>query len=334
MKHPSGIRQTMKLSFFIAAALVLSSCASPQPTVVIEPTRAPAATLTTSPPLVLLVAPPQSDPALAAAAAELAAAHAAQQQLRFEQRDLLDPVSIPADLAILLLLAPDPGAAALAAAAPQVQIFAIGFTPETLASNLVALPLGSGADGSAAFIAGYLAALTAQDWRAGMLYSATSAAWADDFVAGAEYFCGACIPVSPPIVDLPIAVQAADGQNWQAAADQLLAAQVGVVFLAPDLEASGAGQYLAGFGALIIGGGSPPADLSANWLASVSADPASALRKQLPLALAGQPFDSEGGLALAHVNPAYLSEARLADIQAVISDLLTGYLLLPSQAGP
>ena len=317
------------LMLLAASAFLLAACASAaQPTVVTQQAPPPA-TVTSPAPLLLLVSPPQADPLLASTAAELAAAYASEQQLAFEQRSLLDPAQLPSELSALLLLAPDPGAAALAAAAPQAQVIAIGFSPEA-ASNLISLPLGGGEDGSAAFIAGYVAALTAEDWRAGMLYTPASAAWVDDFVAGAEYFCGACIPVSPPDADLPLAAQAADAQNWQTAAEQLLAARVLVVYLAPELEASEAAQYLANFGVLLIGSGEPPAALEDSWLASVSADPLAALRAQLPLALAGETPAASLLLDLAHINSAYLSKGRVADVQIVIEDLLAGFILLPS----
>jgi hypothetical protein len=250
--------------------------------------------------------------------------------MRFEQRALLDPSQVPAELSALLLLAPDPGAAALAAAAPRAQIIAIGFSPES-APNLVALPLGGGGEGSSAFIAGYVAALTAEDWRAAMLYTPSSATWVNDFVAGAEYFCGACIPIAPPDAELPLAAQAADAQSWQAAAEQLLAGRAQVVYLAPELEASEAAQYLASFGVLLIGSGEPLSSLGASWLASISTDPIAALREQLPLTLAGQAPAPSPSLVLTHVNSAYLSEARLADVQEVIEDLLAGFIRLPAE---
>lgn len=311
---------------------LLSACASlvtPQPTVVIEQTSLPA-TATASAPLLLLVSPPQADPALSVATAELVAAYAAEQQVRFEQRALLDPALVPAELTILVLLAPDPGAEALSAAAPQARIIAIGFSPEA-APNLIALPLGGGEAGSAAFIAGYVAALTADDWRAGMLYTPATAAWVDDFVAGAQYFCGACIPLAPPDAELPLSAQASDAGSWQAAADQLLAGGAQVVYLAPELEASQAAQYLVDSGVLLVGSGEPSPDLDAGWLVSVAVDPQAALRQQLPSVLAGQPPGSGPSLGLTHINSNYLGEGRLADIQTVIADLFAGFILLPAE---
>lgn len=320
----------LRLSQLTILAILFTACsAPPQPTATLA-TDAPPSTATADAPLVLLVAPPQADAALVATADELVSAYAVQQQLRFEQRQLLDSTQLPAGLSMLVLLAPDPGAAALAAAAPQARVITIGFVPEGQFSNLVSLPFdNSGAD-SAAFIAGYVAALTAEDWRAGILYTPASANLVNAFVAGAEYFCGACIPIAPPEADLPLVVQAGDAANWQAAAEQLLASNARVVYLTPELETSGAGQYLASFGLLLIGTGAPPADLAASWLASVLVDQLVLLRQRLPLAFAGQPFDDGGGLLLSQVNSAYLGEGRLADIQQVIDDLRSGFIVLPA----
>jgi hypothetical protein len=127
-----------------------------------------------------------------------------------------------------------------------------------------------------------------------------------------------------------MAVQATDLQNWQAAAEQLLSGRALVVFLAPEMQASEAAQYLGSFGVLLIGSASPSAELAASWLTTVSTDPPAALRAQLPLALAGQPPASTPSLGLSNINSAYLSEARLADIRLIIQDLQAGFIVLPA----
>lgn len=278
----------------------------------------------------MLVAPPQADAALTVAAAEMVAAFAAEHQLQFEQRQLLDPAQLPAGLEKLILLAPDPGTAVLAAAAPQLPIITVGFAPDGQFANVTTIGLSGDQDAQAAFIAGYVAALTADDWRAGMLYTAVSAPLADDFLAGAEFFCGACNPVAPPQAEYPQAVQVADAASWQVAADQLLASQIRVVYLPPELEASGAGQYLASFGVLLIGSGTPPEHLAASWLVSIGANPEAFLREQLPLALNGQPFETFYPLVLTHVNLSYLGEGRLSYVQTTMDDLMAGFILLPA----
>ncbi|MEX2162478.1 MAG: hypothetical protein WD751_11270 [Anaerolineales bacterium] len=313
------------LPALLLLALFAAACGGTQPTPSLAlPSPSPGPTAAS--PLLVLVAPPQADAALTAAAAELASAYAANHQLRFEQRQLLDPSQLPAGLAKLILLAPDPGVAGLSSVAPNVPIVTVGFSPEGQLANVIAIGLGD-LQPEAAFIAGYAAALSADDWRAGMLYTAASAHLADDFIAGAEYFCGACNPLAPPTADYPQAVQAGDPANWQAAADQLLANQIHVVYLSPELETSGAGQYLASFGIQLIGSGTPPADLAVNWLTSISADPVAALATQLEPALDGAPAAQDSSLVLTNT---IISTARLAFIQRVIDDLMAGYILLPS----
>lgn len=325
--------KTLRLGVSLLITFLLAACAfgaSATPTITLPPV--PIATDTSPPaqPLVLLLAPPESDPALAAAAAEVAGGFANSNGMQFEQRSELDATQLPANLSKLIILSPDPGAAALAAAAAQAAVIAVGFDPGAEASNLQILQIAGSGSGEVSFIAGYIAALTAEDWRMGMLHAGESAGQVDDFLAGAEYFCGSCAPVAPPYNDYPQAAAAVDFQNWQTAADQLIFQSIRVVYLAPELESSGAAQYLANYGILLIGSGAAPADIAANWLASVSgADAVSALRQQLPLALAGQPLSATSSLTISNTNPNLLSEARLSHIQSIINDLLAGFIALP-----
>jgi hypothetical protein len=292
------------------------------------PTALPA-TPTAQPPLVLLLAPDGSEPVTLAFAADTAAQYAAANGYAFEQRAALTPAELPTNLAVLLILAPDPGATALAAAAPNARVIALGFAPEG-AANLVSISTETASSNAAAFIAGYIAELTAEDWRAGMLYTPATAGLVEDFIAGGEYYCGACAPVAPPYIDYPSAAQASDPGNWQAAADELLFQSIKVVYLTPELEASGAAQYLASYGVLLIGYGTPPAEISGNWLASINADTSGAVRQQLSDALAGQPLSAASPIAITNAHPGYLSPSRIDYVQVVINDLLDGAIVLPS----
>lgn len=324
-------RSPSDLFLLVLLAGLLCACGAGQPAAATpEVSVAPTAMPTQAPaqPLLLLVAPPDADAGLLAVTADLAAARAAEAGLRFEQRQMLDAGQVPAELDTLVLLAPDPGAAALAAAAPQARLVAVGFSPAEQAANLTVLSLGGGGGNSAAFLAGYLAAVSAQDWRAGMLYSPSSQTLAQNFAAGVEYFCGLCRPAGPPDVDLPM-LQQADPGSWQPAADQLLFGGVRVVYLAPELEDSGAAQYLASYGVLIIGNGAPPPDLAGNWVASVGADPEAALRQQLPAALAGQPLPAAASvLGFSHINSQWLSQGRLDHMALIIAELEQGLITL------
>jgi hypothetical protein len=274
----------------------------------------------------LLVVPPNADPALTAAAAEVASAYAAERGLAFEQRAVLDASTVTANVTKIAYF-PNAGFDPALITSP-VTLVAIGQC-DAAAANVIALCFGGSASEQAAFVAGYVAALTADDWRLGMLYSPSSAGTADDFRAGAEYYCGSCIPLAPPPGEFPLVVQG-DPANWQTVADELLLNFTRVVYLPPEMAASDAAGYLASFGVLFVGTGQPPEALAANWIASVAADPVAALREQLPTALEGQPATGSSSLTLTNVNGAYISEARLANIQTVIADLVAGYITLPA----
>jgi hypothetical protein len=315
----------------LASISLLCACSfgGAQATATLEVPTQSLATPTASAPLVMLLAPSGSDSTTLDFASDAATFYANANGLAFEQRVSLAPVEIPTNLAVLLILAPDPGAAELAAAAPAARVIALGFEP-TPAPNLVSISTAIASGNTAAFVAGYVAELTAEDWRAGILYTPATASLVEDFVAGGEYYCGACMPVAPPYIDYPAASEASDIASWQTAADQLLIQSIQVAYLTPELEASGAAQYLASYGVLIIGSGSPPAEISASWLASINADTSGAVRQQLSDALAGLPLTQTSAIAVTNPNPAYLSQARLDNIQIVIDDLLSGYLVLPS----
>ncbi len=265
-----------------------------------------------------------------AIASEIALQYASANGLQFEQRSQLDSAAMPPSLVKLVVMAPDPGVAALAPAAPQAQIITVGFSTDASGTNLINLSLGGPSGSEAAFIAGYIAALSAEDWRSGILYTSEDASDVNDFEAGFKYFCGSCVPVSPPYNVYPASAQIADVQNWQSAADQLLAQSVKVVYLAQGLETSGAAQYFANSGVLLIGQGTPPAELSGSWIVSIGSDPAVALRQLLPLALDGQPLDPLNSLSLSNANMSLFSESRQNYVRQVINDLSTGHIQLPA----
>lgn len=313
------------LNLVAGLMFILAACAQPTPTA----TPKIAATLTSAPyaSLVILLAGSGDDPVSVQAASEIAQAYAAENNMDFQQLDSLDPNNVPGNLTILIQF-PSSGFD-YSALIGNVKVIAVGNNQQSNLPNVVPLPLGIDSE-KVAFIAGYIAAISAEHWRTGILYTEADSANVNDFLAGAEYFCGSCVPTSPPLSEYPLAVQANDAQNWQSAADQLLAAFVRVVYLTPELESSGAAQYLASSGVLLIGQGTPPAELTGSWLISISTDPTSVLRELLPLALAGQPVIPVSTLAFANVNADRLSESRLTNIQQVIGDLMVGYIQLPA----
>lgn len=307
-------------------ALLLSACSfgGAQATPTLALPTAPTASPTPLPGIVLLVAPDAADAKLAEVN-QAAASFAAAQGLVVETRGAITAAELPANLVALLLMAPDPGAEALAAAAPQARVVTIGFSSETAAANLVSVAAGGTAGSQdAAFIAGYMAALSAPDWRSGILYSAASSDLVDAYRAGATYFCGTCVPSGPPNSRYPIAAQAAAPDNWQAAVDQLMIEFVRVVYLAPEMENSGAAQYLATYGVTLLGSGAPPPEVAGSWIASLNAQSGASLQTQVEQALAGQAPSAPAGITVEQLNTSLFSTARLETVQTVIADLLSG----------
>lgn len=286
------------------------------------PTAA-AATPTALPGIVLLVAPEGADANLLAGAQAATTGFAAAQGLQFEQRAAISAAELPAGLQAAVLLA-DPGIQELAAAAPQARFVAVGFAPAEPIANVTSLSVTAAAGSQdAAFIAGSIAAMTANDWRTGILYGPADAGLVDAYRAGTAYFCGACVPAGPPNSSYPIAAQATP-DNWQAAVDQFMIEFVRVVYLTPEMENSGAAQYLASFGVMLIGTAAPPPEAAAQWIASVSAQSGDGLQTQLEQALAGQAPSLGPGLSVEHINPNLFSQSRLEVVQATIRDLLSG----------
>ena len=228
-------------------------------------------------------------------------------------------------------MGPYTGITELAAAASQARVIAINIAEQTEAANLQLISLAGQADQQAAFIAGYTAALSTEDWRIGLLHTQEETLLAQAFIAGMEFFCGSCAPVRPPYNEYPQFFQVGTPQNWQPGADFLLGQSVETVYLTPELELPQVQGYFFSKNVLLIGRALSSPDLASRWLATVGSDPLSGLRHQLPLALAGLPL-SEGPLTLtlSEANVLYLSEARLRHIEAVIADLLDGYISLPS----
>ncbi len=163
-------------------------------------------------------------------------------------------------------------------------------------------------------MAGIIAAVTSQDWRAGILSQAGTPegeAVRDAFVNGAHYFCGLCNPSMPPFVSLPQVAELNAGAapaDWQAAVDELVKQGVQTVYVAPAVSTPDLLSYIAQANLKIIGGQTPPAAVSGQWVATVSSDPLATLRQVWPDLLNGK---SGGSLT---------EEVTLNDVKA---DVLT-----------
>ncbi len=163
----------------------------------------------------------------------------------------------PADLAlagpalkVVIALPPDPGLAALTAAAPGVQFLAVGIPDLPAASNLSTIGATGLPVDQQAFLAGYIAGLVAPEWKVGILSQkdtpgGTAAVTA--FANGFTYYCGSCrnplfpqpAGIYPVIVRIP--TDAKPGE-YTAYADLLLHNVVKVAYVYPGGCHAGAAE--------------------------------------------------------------------------------------------
>ena len=117
--------------------------------------------------------------------------------LRFQVRNSLTAAELEPGLQIVISLPPDPGIAALAAAAPQVQFLAINIPEVAAGGNISVLGNNSQTD-VAAFLAGYTAALITDDYRIGMMMpkdNPDALRALNAYASGMKYYCGSCRPL-------------------------------------------------------------------------------------------------------------------------------------------
>ena len=98
-------------------------------------------------------------------------------------------------LKIVIALPPDPGLAALTAAAPDVQFLAVGIPGLAAASNLSSIGAGGLPVDQQAFLAGYIAGLVAPEWKVGILSQKDTPggdAAPTAFTNGFMFYCGSC----------------------------------------------------------------------------------------------------------------------------------------------
>lgn len=297
---------------------------SPVTTVAVPPTPTPA------PASVWLIAGSDVDARLREDYSNALANKAAQDNLAFEVLDSFRQSDLPADLKVVIFLAPPDDISTLAAGLPNTQFVAVTSADLQPAANLSVIRM---ADNQAVFLAGYLATLNAPDFRSGALFvddAANSALLQDSFINGGRYFCGRCAPVFAPIVLFPqvgVVPANTDATGWQTAFDALNQNNIEMLYLPaegllPDFLA-----YLSGKNVKIISNVPPPAGSEDLWVATVQSDTLAAITVLWPDLIAGT-----GGkiglasLALTNVNSANLSIGRQQLAEKIIPDLTNGVI--------
>jgi len=244
---------------------------------------------------------------------------AAAAQVEFVRQATL-PEGEAKAIALLVALPPDPGLQAWAQAHSDVQAAGIGIPGLQAAANLSLIaPDGLRYD-QLGFSLGYLAALTAPEYRIGALArdaSSQSLSLARGFVAGGTYYCGLCRPLHPPYLGYPALLEAAPSDPAAAGVTTLLLAPAPVTAAEAGIDAS------TGFA--LVGVGEPSAELAGLWLASADFDVKGALALAWEQAQAGSGGGTWPlGIRIHTIDANRVSAARLALAEALIAELVAG----------
>ena len=216
--------------------------------------------------------------------------------------------------------------AEVAASAPQTQFLDVNSsTPSagnisTLAANPTHL----------AFMAGYLAAMTSTEWRAGALLSDdANLGLADAFYNGGQYLCGRCTPKYGPMLSYPQVYTesgAADAVAWTALAQALWNdTTANSVYIDPAADFP---QVLDMFGEEYVFTSNPASPNLARYTAVLGPDALAGIQLALPDLLAGsggKVFTSPVTLAVIN-NADVISPAKQTLFNEVAAKLAAGQI--------
>ena len=301
----------------------------PTDTAIVPPTLTP----TAATPLAILVLPQDLDPDTSNLYQTTVYDLTQTSGFRFQVRNTLSAADMAEPgLKVVISLPPDPGIAALAAAAPQVQFLAINIPEVAAGGNISVLGSNSQTD-VAGFLAGYTAAVITDDYRIGMLLpkdNPDAVRALNAYATGMKYSCGTCNPVYfynwayPQFLEIGAEE---DPANYDAYADILiLQYKVQTIFLYPDIATSDLMNYIGTTGVYMIGTKTPE-ERPAGWVMTIQPDIVKAIQNAWPGLASGQGgVTVQSPLGLADVDPTLLSPGKQRDVEKVLNDLQAGLI--------
>ncbi len=323
---------------FVVIVVLLSACggnpsagtSTPAPTD--TPVIPPTLTATPPTPLAILVLPADLDPEISNLYQKTVYDLTQASGFRFQVRNSLTSVDLEPGLKVVIALPPDPGIAALAAAAPQVQFLAINIPGITAGGNISVLGDNSQSD-VAGFLAGYTAALITDDYRIGMLLpkdNADAVRALNAFFTGMKFNCGVCRQMFYYAWTYPQYLEISaeeDPANYDAYADILmLQYKVETIYLHPAIATPDLMTYIGTTGVSMIGTVSPE-QRPAGWVMTIKPDVIQAIQNAWPGLISGQGgIVVQSPLGLADVDPNLLSPGKQRDVEKVLSDLQAGLI--------
>jgi len=324
--------------FFVVITIILSACgagesgatSTPIPTeTLILP---PALTSTPTIPLAVLVIPADLDPDTSNLYQKTVYDLAQASGFRFQVLNSLMPADIEPGLQVVIALPPDPGIAALAVATPQVQFLAINIPGLTAGGNISLLSGNSQSD-VAAFLAGYTAALTTDDYRIGMIIpkdNPDAIRALNAYANGMMFYCGICRPFYylpwsfPQFIEIPAEE---DQANYDAYADILIIERkVSTIYLYPDIAIPDLSTYIGTTGTSMIGTASPE-ERPAGWMMTIQPDIIKAIQNAWPdLANGKGGITVQSPLGLSDIDPSLLSPGKQRLVEQTLSELQNGLI--------
>ncbi len=185
-----------------------------------------------------------------------------------------------------------------------------------------------------AFLAGYTAAMAADQWKTGMLSRADTAAGPqirDAFINGVRYLCGNCAPRYDPNLPLnyPVYAEALPGA-WQAGLDALVAQGVLALYVDPSLETGELDSAVGAAGIHLVTGLSAPENYEGPGgllIARVTIGVDEALREVWPDLMDGTPGRTlTAPLSIKEWNNNFISSARIRLVEETRLQLEEGWI--------
>jgi basic membrane lipoprotein Med (substrate-binding protein (PBP1-ABC) superfamily) len=306
-----------------------TSTPAPTDTPVIPPTLTP----TTATPLAILVLPADLDPETSNLYQKTVYDLTQTSGYRFQVRNTLSAADMAEPgLNVVISLPPDPGIAALAAAAPQVQFLAINM-PEVAAGGNISVLGNTSQTDVAAFLAGYTAALITDDYRIGMLMpkdNPDALRALNAYATGMKFYCGDCKPfyfyawTYPQYVEIPAEE---DKSHYNAFADILiLQYKVGTIYLHPGVATTDVQNYIGTTGVYMIGTATPE-QRPAGWVMTIQPDIIKAIQNAWPGLVSGQGgLTVQSPLGLSDIDESILSPGKQRLVEQTLNDLQSGLI--------
>jgi hypothetical protein len=328
---------------FLLLLVILAACstfrATPEEptTVPATPTTAPEPTLTPTAvtPLVILVVPADMNAEESQRYQNAVYALAQSSGLRFQIRNTFTAADLSEPgLQIVVTLPPDPGIAELAAAAPAIHFLAVNIPDVTAAKNVSIIGSADRPD-YAAFLGGYIAAMTADDYRVGLLTqkdTTKGTATETAFINGMEFYCGLCRPAFyygnvtfPLVVEIPMDAKQTDLPFF---ADFLIDRKASVIYVLEDVETDEVLNRVTTAGVQMLGTKTPGDESLADyWIVTIQPDFIKAIQQAWPDLLAGNEGKSiPSPLELTNINEGILTPGKQRLASEVLDQLVTGQI--------